>query len=89
MKRENRPLRPPFEIGRRATAQWFRIQAEEFDGTFRGKLDPPELNKMAIVAEHQGAYFANRLDEDLLDVLKRYRQELGLPPLPRLKRRAA
>lgn len=89
MKRQNRPLPPPFELGRRATAQWHRIQAEEFAGTFRGKLDTPQLCRMAVLAEHQGDYFANRLDDDLLDALKQYRQEFGLPPLPILKRRAA
>ena len=89
MKRQNRPLPPPFDLGRRATAQWFRIQSDEFDGTFRGKLDTPQLCRMAVLAEHQGDYFANRLDDDLLDALKQYRQEFGLPPLPILKRRAA
>jgi len=91
MKRQNKPLAPPFELARSAAAQWANLQAEMPTGTFRGVLRTThELWRAGLAAEHQAQFLSRHgLPAELLEDLQRFRSELGLSPLPVRGKRAA
>lgn len=82
MKRQNRPVQPPFELSSNAYRQWMNLQ-QELGGTIRGLcLTDHEIRRLALCAEHQADHFKRRLTDKLEWQMRDIREHHGLPPWP-------
>lgn len=80
-------IRPPFDLGKAAGAEWRDLQVEA--GGFRGRgLSELQIWQLGLAAELQAEWRRGRANQFMLMDLARYRAIADLPPIPPLARAA-
>ena len=81
-------IEPPFPMNSGVHREWVLLQQEL--GGIRGKgFSDHQVWKLAIIAEHQADWRRGHIEPKYYITMQEYRQQFGLPPLPKVETKKA